>query len=95
MKCVPDQTLKKYPLLFGLPAYFCENFPNGAAKKKYKAVLDFIFCVNDSLDFDHCFALALADAGNAVCVYVLCTGDEYHLSKYTSNNGVLLGTLSH
>lgn len=70
---------KKYPLTFQPRDYFCENFLNGTAKKKYKVVLDIIFCIIDYIDFNRSLALALADAGDALCVYFFCIGNGYYL----------------
>lgn len=71
---------EKISFVFSSPRLFLHKFfPDGVAKKKYKAVLDFIFCVNNCIDSHHCLALALADAGHAFCVYVFCAGNGHYL----------------
>lgn len=59
---------------------FAKNFPDGNAKKKQRFVLDTVLCVSSIDCFRCCYALALAHAAFAFCVYVFRIGDGYRVT---------------
>ena len=61
------------------PLFLQKIFPHGNAKKKQRIILVAVLYFSCCFDFSHCYALALADAYYAFCIYLLCSGNGYCL----------------
>jgi uncharacterized protein YdiU (UPF0061 family) len=77
-----EQRPGKFYFEFWLPPLFLRKiFPHGNEKKEQRFVLVAVLYLNSRFDFYHCHKLALAYAGHAFCVYLLCVGDGYCLNR--------------